>query len=622
MSSVVTISTILDNLIAGAVKYVGEDAAGWVLNGVLGTGGPTGSDLSGILATLDSVEQGVANLQTTFGNFVELYDADQKLAPAQNVCIAAGYSNTPSISGDFHTLSELSADDTATATTLSNNASAQSGNLNAINNVMCGPIEGMTTDLMTAAANVQLAQLTSSGINTSDPAPLMTAYENLEGLFDAMFQVQVQGLTLTMNGYNALDENDLAVKESVQFMANLATECGLFLSAVQSLAAGYHSDVTLMDMLIGGPTVDPIRAAQIYLNGLTISLPPVPRVWIWSGSGDGFNLSAPVPLPASLTLGSEGAGGDVTADAVPVSAFANSPWTVARYEYPSPMSGLWGTETPAANVLVASGTSTGMPYDCGDGDFEISFDVTPGGNDGYIVLASIASLETAQDGGCLLLPQNGVSSTTEVWFFPNADGTLFSCSSLAGGSDPAVWWAVGYESQGNIQVGRITLYIAYEGYTDSARTNLVDHDWNHVAVAIDQYSINIYVNGLLVMGPGSLGYFDYPNIANNYAANTFGASFFNPSDYDPINTGMGGAFNELRVWNRALTAEEIYDNMYQALTSGDGLVAAYGFDRGNIVARVGPPVGHGGSFTYPPLPEPGGWTTPPYVQHPTGNPPA
>lgn len=62
--------------------------------------------------------------------------------------------------------------------------------------------------------------------------------------------------------------------------------------------------------------------------------------------------------------------------------------------------------------------------------------------------------------------------------------------------------------------------------------------------------------------------------------------------------------------------------MYQALSAGNGLVAAYGFEHGNLIARTGPSLGPNGSYTYQPrqlvTSDPAGRRIDPSQQYPPG----
>jgi hypothetical protein len=97
--------------------------------------------------------------------------------------------------------------------------------------------------------------------------------------------------------------------------------------------------------------------------------------------------------------------------------------------------------------------------------------------------------------------------------------------------------------------------------------------WRHVAATYSGTSWALYLDGaaqgtLSVGQPLRSDSIQHAGIATAMTSTGAPAGFFT------------GVMEEVRIWNRALTQAEIQGNMYQAMTSGSGLVARWGLDDG------------------------------------------
>jgi len=98
----------------------------------------------------------------------------------------------------------------------------------------------------------------------------------------------------------------------------------------------------------------------------------------------------------------------------------------------------------------------------------------------------------------------------------------------------------------------------------------VQSDWNHLAWTVSGENYFVFLNGIEI-GSG------------------LGCSSFVDADHLMIGSGYGGneyfsgSIDDVRIWNRALTQEEILLNMNQTLyqEDGDGLIGYWVFDEGS-----------------------------------------
>jgi hypothetical protein len=102
---------------------------------------------------------------------------------------------------------------------------------------------------------------------------------------------------------------------------------------------------------------------------------------------------------------------------------------------------------------------------------------------------------------------------------------------------------------------------------------IVADTWTHIALVQDGVDVNIYVNGLLANGVSDA---TIPSISNPTNASI--GAYIHPtssSSYFP------GLIDDVRIYDRALSAEEIVANMHTRLAGDEsGLVGYWDFDEG------------------------------------------
>jgi len=188
--------------------------------------------------------------------------------------------------------------------------------------------------------------------------------------------------------------------------------------------------------------------------------------------------------------------------------------------------GNWQDSSPAGNHGTNNGASfnaSGVVGQCGYFD---------GGND-YIDLGSDPSLDL------------GNSFTIAAWInqtqLKNYAGIVGKNWNRQGGWN---YMAVYYN-------GRIRIYSPHEGWDDSNWVGMTTGTWYHVAWVLESNTMRFYIDGV---PQGSSGNWTYPDSAAN---NVYIGSWYRWwSGYD-----FRGYIDEVKIWNRSLTAAEI-DEIY------------------------------------------------------------
>jgi hypothetical protein len=117
--------------------------------------------------------------------------------------------------------------------------------------------------------------------------------------------------------------------------------------------------------------------------------------------------------------------------------------------------------------------------------------------------------------------------------------------------------------------------LSLPGYHKSDSTVSLDQ-WNHVAVTVDGSQIKIYINGTLDKTIDSTGdiitnsYYDL-GIAATAAVEGVFEDFFH------------GLIDEVRIYNRALSATEVQEHYQGVFSNETGLVGYWKFDEGGII---------------------------------------
>jgi hypothetical protein len=545
-------SVIATRLADGAARKVTDVALGSFFSLILGGDSGVESQLAAISAKLDKLQHAVEHLQETVENFVKLFQATSRFMTLSTIINSGPVANTE---GAWRTFRRLTKDNKQEAAKLRDRADDFSSYLTTISQVMTGTFPSTDGDLMTAAADTMWASLTGPNANPSDPAPLINAYQSLETYFHALIDVQVKAATMAVNGFMATSgEQNLAQGVAGDLLATMPQQCAIFFAAAESLAAHYHNDDTLLDMLMGPDTNDPIRRAAAFVDHL-LGTTALARAWLWSGGGPSFYIGGnDISLPSSTTLIGPV---EVTVAATELRTFPtnNNFWKMARFEFPGglPDDQYAFLHDPPVLAQIKDNNIFTPPLPI--------FSLRPGAQN---VLTSVVSLNCTSQGG-LLLP-SGFSAkppyTIELWFAARNGGPLVVSYGLY--SDFG-YWSLGIEQN------QLTLYLRGVAGPVSV-TNLPDSGWTHLAVSYDGATFSYFMGGI----PQFSARIDHLNSPTYIASSTPGG-------------GYDGLMNELRVWNRALGPDELRANMHKRLTAGDGLANAYGFDRGTFHDRMGGP---------------------------------
>ncbi|MGE5362661.1 MAG: LamG-like jellyroll fold domain-containing protein [Bacteroidota bacterium] len=107
----------------------------------------------------------------------------------------------------------------------------------------------------------------------------------------------------------------------------------------------------------------------------------------------------------------------------------------------------------------------------------------------------------------------------------------------------------------------------------SSASTVSNNTWTHIAGTFDGTALKLYVNGKLSGSTDVAGTYK-PNTSNVLRIGSSGDTFESPAYY------MNGAVDEVRIWNKVRTAQEISDNMtVPQLPASEGLSAYYRFDQ-------------------------------------------
>lgn len=130
----------------------------------------------------------------------------------------------------------------------------------------------------------------------------------------------------------------------------------------------------------------------------------------------------------------------------------------------------------------------------------------------------------------------------------------------------------------------------YNSITGNSVIN--DGGWHHVTIVRNSNSALIYIDGILDVSNSTLG---ITNLSNGAPLN-IGMSPCNPSgSFERFN----GSVDEIQIWNRALTQNEIRNNMCKKLIGNEaGLVGYWRFDEtsGNTAFDSSPNGNNGTGF--------------------------
>ncbi|OQB13032.1 MAG: Lactonase, 7-bladed beta-propeller [Firmicutes bacterium ADurb.Bin193] len=177
--------------------------------------------------------------------------------------------------------------------------------------------------------------------------------------------------------------------------------------------------------------------------------------------------------------------------------------------------------------------------------------------------------------------------TIEAWIKPDGGGEwALICGKQYSWNDTNPWYAYRFcaasadsSEQGfprKIMFNISTEYSNEVGVTSD--TVVQNNIWTHVAGVYDGSSMKIYINGILekiVPQTGNISVTALP-------------LYMGKAPWTPYNN-YNGQIDEMRIWNVARTADEIYTNMHKRLTGNEiGLVGYWPFDEmeGSVTADL------------------------------------
>ena len=176
--------------------------------------------------------------------------------------------------------------------------------------------------------------------------------------------------------------------------------------------------------------------------------------------------------------------------------------------------------------------------------------------------------------------------TVEAWVRRDGDGTTFTTGAGGLRLTPIAGKGLGEGDGTNVDCNYAVgiwgdvLGADFEDMATGAnhpvmgKTALERGVWNHIAATYDGAKWRLYVNGVL----------DAEATANATpradSIHPFSIGSAVASDGLPHGF-LQGVVDEVRVWDRARTPDEIADGMYRTIGMGEGLVARWGFDAGD-----------------------------------------
>ena len=216
---------------------------------------------------------------------------------------------------------------------------------------------------------------------------------------------------------------------------------------------------------------------------------------------------------------------------------------------PSGLVGLWhfngNADDSSGTIPPNNGTVYGATYDPSPMGWALSFD-----GDDYVDCGDKTDFEFSGD------------FSVEVWVKHNASTSQVYVSKWTGSGDPSQWW-LGFFG-GNAKAG----FGVYDGATGADLvwgTNIADGNWHHVVGVRSGTDIYIYQDSVQI---GSATRSNIGTAGENDASLTIGS--FGEGNW-PIGSRwpFNGLIDEVAVYDRALTAEEVLDHYLSVVISDD-----------------------------------------------------
>jgi hypothetical protein len=374
----------------------------------------------------------------------------------------------------------------------------------------------------------------------------------------------VNGVYVSGNNVYAATQGGLSIStDGGATFTNYTTTNGLILNTLRSIYVSGNTLYVGAGGVGGGLSICTLSAppvSQVQGNGVTIASGDTTP-----SSADGTDFGSTTigsSLAQAFTISNTGSA-DLTSVAVTLSgdsAFSVSEDPAATIS-PGNSSTFTVTFVPTANGVVTATVNVASnqdPY-----TFVVQGSVTTPG----------AALDFDGANDYVTLPatlnnQFGANQITlEGWFYPTA---------LPGANQYFMWIGEAYTSDNNVkfaiyQDGANLICGFYENsWSATPGVAVTLNGWQHVACTYDQQNINLYVNGTVAA-----------TAAATAALPTGDGAWYLGRRWDGADH-YAGRMDEVRIWNRALSASEIANRM-NCEPGGDpsGLVARYGFNQGN-----------------------------------------
>jgi hypothetical protein len=180
--------------------------------------------------------------------------------------------------------------------------------------------------------------------------------------------------------------------------------------------------------------------------------------------------------------------------------------------------------------------------------------------------------------------------TLECWFRWDGDGAEAAGTGSGGvslypllgkgrgesdGSSVDMNYGLGIESSSGSLAADFEDMASGENHPVTGSTDVRDGAWHHAAVSYDGSAWALILDGVLDGSDDTGGATPRHDSAQHFAVATAMSSTGSPQGR------FRGAIDEVRVWSRARSVEEIRGTMNQAVSTGLGLVARWGFDEGS-----------------------------------------
>jgi hypothetical protein len=196
-----------------------------------------------------------------------------------------------------------------------------------------------------------------------------------------------------------------------------------------------------------------------------------------------------------------------------------------------------------------------------------------------------------------LVPALGLSTfTIEAWVRRDGDGTTYTTGAgglrlvpiagkgLGEGDGSNIDSNYGFGFWGDVLGADFEDMVSGGNHPVTGNTAIARGEWHHVAATYDGTTWRLYVDGVLD-AEATVNATPRADSVHPFSIGSAVASDGVPHGF------MQGAIDELRVWNRARTAEEIADGMYRTIAMGEGLLARWSFDAGGDTAVAADTVG-------------------------------